>query len=76
MKEIFIANNPLMTKEVLKKEAWEDVGDEKLFPNHTDKDIWESGFEAGWKAKQEQQQLFQSIPKPSHSDITRGWDGC
>lgn len=26
----------------------ESVGDEGLFPNHTDKDIWMAGFEAGY----------------------------
>lgn len=29
--------------------AYENVGDEKLFPNHTDKDIWMNGFYEGAK---------------------------
>lgn len=31
---------------------FEKVGDEGLFPNHTDKDIWISGFKSGseWRA--------------------------
>jgi hypothetical protein len=28
------------------------VGDEGLFPNHTDEDIWINGFMAGYKYKQ------------------------
>jgi hypothetical protein len=28
---------------------YENVGDEKLFPNHTDKDIWMNGFYEGAK---------------------------
>jgi hypothetical protein len=34
---------------------YENVGDEKLFPNHTDKDIWMNGFYEG--AKWYRQQL-------------------
>jgi hypothetical protein len=30
---------------------FENVGDEGLFPNHTDKDIWVSGFIDGFKTK-------------------------
>ena len=33
----------------MEKEFDKNVGDEGLFPNHTDKDIWMSGFEAGYK---------------------------
>lgn len=32
----------------MEKEFDKNVGDEGLFPNHTDKDIWMSGFEAGY----------------------------
>ncbi len=34
-------------------EEFEKVGDDGLFPNHTDKDIWISGFTAGalWELK-------------------------
>ena len=35
-----------MNKEEIRKTAWESVGDEKLFPNHSDKDIWNNGFDA------------------------------
>ena len=28
-----------------------NVGDDKLFPNHTDKDIWTAGFKAGYLKK-------------------------
>ena len=33
---------------------YENVGDEKLFPNHTDKDIWMNGFYEGVKWYREQ----------------------
>jgi hypothetical protein len=33
---------------------FENVGDEKLFPNHTDKDIWIAGFKKGTEWQQEQ----------------------
>lgn len=36
--------------EKLKVSEFEKVGDEGLFPNHSDKDIWEKGFEMGSKA--------------------------
>jgi hypothetical protein len=35
-----------MEVEKIANEQYENVGDEKLFPNHTDKDIWVSGFVA------------------------------
>jgi hypothetical protein len=34
--------------------GYENVGDEKLFPNHTDKDIWMNGFYEGAKWYREQ----------------------
>ena len=34
--------------EYLSNESFKNVGDEGLFPNHTDKDIWISGFKAGY----------------------------
>jgi hypothetical protein len=33
---------------------YENVGDEKLFPNHSDKDIWMSGFYDGARWYREQ----------------------
>lgn len=30
-------------------EAFKNVGDEGLFPNYTDRDIWLSGFKAGFE---------------------------
>lgn len=27
---------------------YENVGDDKLFPNHSDKDIWIAGFKEGY----------------------------
>ena len=37
--------------EHLANEAFKNVGDEGLFPNHTDKDIWTAGFKAGYLKK-------------------------
>ena len=34
--------------------GYENVGDEKLFPNHTDKDIWMNGFYEGARWYREQ----------------------
>ena len=34
--------------EKLAFEEYEKVGDDGLFPNHTDKDIWIAGFKAGY----------------------------
>ena len=34
--------------------GYENVGDEKLFPNHTDKDIWMNGFYDGARWYREQ----------------------
>jgi hypothetical protein len=33
---------------------YENVGDDKLFPNHSDKDIWMNGFYEGAKWYREQ----------------------
>lgn len=38
-----------MTIEELANEEFEFVGNGGLFPNHTDKDIWISGFKNGYK---------------------------
>ena len=38
--------------EHLANEEFKSVGDEGLFPNHTDKDIWIAGFKAGYFASQ------------------------
>jgi hypothetical protein len=37
--------------EHLANEEFKNVGDEGLFPNHTDKDIWIAGFKAGYLKK-------------------------
>ena len=37
--------------EELALKEFENVGDDGLFPNHTDKDIWVAGFMAGIKYK-------------------------
>ena len=36
--------------EHLANEAFKSVGDEGLFPNHSDKDIWTAGFKVGYLA--------------------------
>ena len=38
-----------MTAEQIALEEFKNVGDEGLFPNHSDRDIWVSGFMAGYK---------------------------
>ena len=40
-----------MTTEQIAFEELKKVGDEGLFPNHSDKDIWVSGFMAGYNYK-------------------------
>ena len=37
-----------MTAEQIALEELKNVGDEGLFPNHSDGDIWVSGFKAGY----------------------------
>lgn len=37
-----------MTIDEIANEEYEHVGDEKLFPNHTDKQVWMSGFRDGY----------------------------
>ena len=37
-----------MTLEQIAFEELKSVGDEGLFPNHSDSDIWISGFKAGY----------------------------
>jgi hypothetical protein len=61
-----LALSKLLYKQALKSEIsdeeidnlvvkqYENVGDEKLFPNHTDKDIWMNGFYEGAKWYREQ----------------------
>lgn len=52
-------------KEKYKNKAWKEVGDDHLFPNHNDQDIWNKGFEAGWKAYTEyiNDEIKQSIKR-------------
>jgi len=37
-----------MNIEKIAFEEFKNVGDDGLFPNHTDKDIWIAGFKAGY----------------------------
>ena len=39
-----------MKYQELKEKYWNNVEDEKLFPNHSDQDIWDKGFKDGWDA--------------------------
>lgn len=45
-----------MDKTALIEKYWDMVGDDKLFPNHTDKDVWINGFLAGLEAFEDLQQ--------------------
>jgi hypothetical protein len=52
-----IRDIPVLTDEDIDNavvKEYENVGDEKLFPNHTDKDIWMNGFYEGAKWYREQ----------------------
>lgn len=44
-----------MTAEQIALEEFKSVGDEGLFPNHSDRDIWVSGFMAGYNFYKEAQ---------------------
>jgi hypothetical protein len=45
----FVEKRMTLWRDVMEKEFIENVGDDGLFPNHTDKDIWMTGFEVGYK---------------------------
>jgi len=47
----FVEKRTNQMLEHLANEAFKSVGDEGLFPNHTDKDIWTAGFKAGYLKK-------------------------
>lgn len=51
--------------EKYKNKAWKEVEDDHLFPNYKDQDIWDKGFEAGWKAYAEyiNDEIKQSIKR-------------
>lgn len=49
--EHYISAYKLSEVEKLANKEFENVGDEKLFPNHSDKDIWVSGFKSGYEYK-------------------------
>ncbi len=51
---------------VMEKEFAKSVGDDGLFPNYTDKDIWMAGFEAGYNHLAKTQK--KSLVKPSNLD--------
>lgn len=61
---------------------YENVGDDKLFPNHTDKDIWIAGFKEGYLlAQAETDKSFPGDGLPSDMDSsdaivirTTSWD--
>jgi hypothetical protein len=46
-----------MTIEQIALEELKNVGDDGLFPNHSDGDIWVSGFMAGYNYKAAQDEL-------------------
>jgi hypothetical protein len=47
----FVEKRMSQMLEHLANEEFKSVGDEGLFPNHTDKDIWTAGFKAGYLKK-------------------------
>ena len=47
----FVEKRTEQMLEHLANEEFKNVGDEGLFPNHTDKDIWIAGFKAGYLKK-------------------------
>ena len=47
----FVEKRMSQMLEHLANEEFKNVGDEGLFPNHTDKDIWTAGFKAGYLKK-------------------------
>lgn len=47
----FVEKRMSQMLEHLASEEFKNVGDEGLFPNHTDKDIWIAGFKAGYLKK-------------------------
>jgi hypothetical protein len=47
----FVEKRMALMLEHLANEEFKNVGDEGLFPNHTDKDIWIAGFKAGYLKK-------------------------
>lgn len=44
----FVENRMALWRAIMEKEFTKTVGDEGLFPNHSDKDIWMAGFEVGY----------------------------
>ena len=56
----------MKTSEEIAFEEFEKVGDEKLFPNHTDKDIWISGFKSGFEYNQNQNET----KTPTRQELT------
>lgn len=47
----FVEKRTEQMLEIVANEEFAKVGDEGLFPNHTDRDIWIAGFKAGWHFK-------------------------
>jgi len=46
----FNESSNLIDCSTLANKEWDNVGDDKLFPNHSDKDIWMNGFETAYKS--------------------------
>ena len=74
-----------MTYPELKEKYWNEVGDEKLFPNHSDQDIWDNGFKNGWDAcveymarryKDDLKPNNSTAGKPMTNTFTVPNDGC
>jgi len=65
-----------MTIEEIAFKEYENVGDEKLFPNHTDKDIWIAGFKEGYLLAQSKVNKFSSNTLLAESCPTCGHSPC
>ena len=51
-----------MNIEEIAFEEFKNVGDDGLFPNHTDKDIWIAGFKAGYSYLLNKIENTKSVP--------------
>jgi len=52
---------------------FENVGDEGLFPNHSDKDIWVNGFIAGYTSRPAADTGFTEFLRTYFEPVKEGW---
>ena len=53
----FVERRMAQWRAIMEMEFNKSVGDDGLFPNHSDKDIWMAGFEAGYNYKDQPSDL-------------------